>query len=213
MFENDIYNLIILNFLYFITYFQNIYSSCYNLFKLSYLNFYDCHFDKEILGIEYIDTNRNKKSIYCIYFDFIYLLQCILNFNNKFKKKSINEISTLILNKKEGLLVINYFNKEHKKIIVNLKKFNENNIYNIIDSFISYEIKNEIMYIELDNIDITNKFLLFKNSYKLDNLKLSDIIYAINVIYSKYYNESCSIKITDNELNENIYEHNKYINL
>tara|TARA_B110000211_G_scaffold226321_1_gene279748 strand:+ start:1091 stop:1642 length:552 start_codon:yes stop_codon:yes gene_type:complete len=183
------------------------------LFKLSYLNFYDCHFDKEILGIEYIDTNRNKKSIYCIYFDFIYLLQCILNFNNKFNKKSINEISTLILNKKEGLLVINYFNKEHKKIIVNLKIFNENNIYNIIDSFISYEIKNEIMYIELDNIDITNKFLLFKNSYKLDNLKLSDIIYAINVIYSKYYNESCSIKITDNELNENIYEHNKYINL
>ena len=211
---------ILINILYIFTYIQNIFISIHDMFHQSYIGFYDSHFDKEILGIDYIDYMKNYNTIYNIYTDPIYIAKCLFNLNkNIYKKRSLNELSWILYNDKEGFIVINYFNKKHKKIIVSLdllqqENINVNDINNILESFISNDIKNDIIHVEVNNDDITNKFLLYKNSYKLDNLKVSDFIYVLNIIYNLNYNESeIIIKITDGEINENIYEHNKYINL
>ena len=211
---------ILINILYIFTYVQNIFISIYDMFHQSYLNFYDSHFNNEILGIDYIDNIRNYNTIYNIYTDPIYITKCLFNLNkNIYKKKSLNKLLCILYNDKEGFVVINYFNKEHKKIIINLEllqqeNINVNDINNILDSFISNDVKNDIIHAEIDENDITDKFLLYKNSYKLDNLKVSNFIYVLNVIYNLNYNENdIIIKIIDDEINENVYEHNKYINL
>tara|TARA_Y100001970_G_scaffold294047_1_gene446236 strand:- start:5605 stop:6285 length:681 start_codon:yes stop_codon:yes gene_type:complete len=209
---------ILINILYIFTYIQNIFISIYDMFHQSYIGFYDSYFDKNILRVAYIDDMRNYENIYNIYIDVIYFLRCIFNLNKK-KKTSIDYIYWLVNNNYEGFLIIDYFNKEHKKIIINLDLLKQenitiNDINNILDNFISNDIKNDIIHVELDENDITDKFLLYKNSYKLDNIKVSDFIYLLNVIYNLNYNDSeITIKITDSEINENIYEHNKYINL
>ena len=88
-----------------------------------------------------------------------------------------------------------------------------NDISSILENFILYKVKNKIVHVEIEDNNITEKFLEFKNSYKLDNIKLTDIIYVINILYNTNYNEKGLTKITDDEVNENTYEYNKYINL
>ena len=208
---------ILINILYIFTYIQNIFISIYDMFHQSYIVFYDSYFDKNILKVAYIDNMRNYENIYNIYIDILYFLKCIFNLNNN-KKTSIDYIFWLVKNNYEGFLIIDYFNKEHKKIIINLDLLKQenitiNDINNILDNFILNEVKNNIMHVELDDDNITDNFLLYKNSFKLDNIKVNDFIYILNNLYSLKYNENESIKIIDDEINEYIYEHNKYINL
>lgn len=208
---------ILINILYIFTYIQNIFISIYDMFHQSYIVFYDSYFDKNILKVAYIDNMRNYENIYNIYIDILYFLKCIFNLNNN-KKTSIDYIFWLVKNNYEGFLIIDYFNKEHKKIIINLDILKQenitiNDINNILDNFILNEVKNNIMHVELDDDNITDNFLLYKNSFKLDNIKVNDFIYILNNLYSLKYNENESIKIIDDEINEYIYEHNKYINL
>lgn len=203
--------------LYIYTYIQNIFFSIYNMFHDNYLEFYDSHFDKDILKIVYIDNMNNYENVYSIYIDIIYFMKCLFNFK-KNKKDTLYYIYWLLQRNYEGFVIIHYFNKEHKKIMINLDLLRKEyidiiDISNILDSFISNEVKNNIMHVELDDNDITDKFVLYNNSYKLDNLKVSDFIYLLNIIYNLNYDETNQLKIIDNEINEKIYECNKYINL
>ena len=212
-------NNILLKFLYIFTYIQNIFLKIYNVFNESYIDFYKNHFNKQILSIDYINNLRDTHNVYKIYLDPIYYLKCLFKFRvNKYNKNSLVEIVNLIHSKKEGLLLINYFNNQSEKIILNLDIFREknvsvNDINSILENFILYEVKNKIVHVEIDGQDITSKFLEFKNSYKLDNVKLEDVLYVINILNNTKYNENEFIKITDDDINEYIYEHNKYINL
>lgn len=212
-------NNILLKFLYIFTYIQNIFLKIYNVFNESYIDFYKNHFNEQILSIDYINNLRDTHNVYKIYLDPIYYLKCLFKFRvNKYNKNSLVEIVNLIHSKKEGLLLINYFNNQSEKIILNLDIFREknvsvNDINSILENFILYEVKNKIVHVEIDGQDITSKFLEFKNSYKLDNVKLEDVLYVINILDNKRYNETGFIKITDDDINEYIYEHNKYINL
>tara|TARA_B100000941_G_scaffold274720_1_gene236053 strand:+ start:785 stop:1477 length:693 start_codon:yes stop_codon:yes gene_type:complete len=214
----NIYN-ILLKFLYIFTYVQNIFVKIYNVFNESYIDFYKNHFNEQILSIDHIDNLRDTHNVYKIYLDPIYYLKCLFKFRvNKYNKNSLVEIVNLIHSKKEGLLLINYFNNQSEKIILNLDIFREknmsvNDINSILENFILYEVKNKIVHVEIDGQDITSKFLEFKNSYKLDNVKLEDVLYVINILNNTKYNENEFIKITDDDINEYIYEHNKYINL
>lgn len=212
-------NNILLKFLYIFTYIQNIFLKIYNVFNESYIDFYKNHFNEQILSIDYINNLRDTHNVYKIYLDPIYYLKCLFKFRvNKYNKNSLVEIVNLIHSKKEGLLLINYFNNQSEKIILNLDIFREknvsvNDINSILENFILYEVKNKIVHVEIDGQDITSKFLEFKNSYKLDNVKLEDVLYVINILNNTKYNENEFIKITDDDINEYIYEHNKYINL
>ena len=212
-------NNILLKFLYIFTYVQNIFLKIYNVFNESYIDFYKNHFNEQILSIDYINNLRDTHNVYKIYLDPIYYLKCLFKFRvNKYNKNSLVEIVNLVHSKKEGLLLINYFNNQSEKIILNLDIFREknvsvNDINSILENFILYEVKNKIVHVEIDGQDITSKFLEFKNSYKLDNVKLEDVLYVINILDNKRYNETGFIKITDDDINEYIYEHNKYINL
>tara|TARA_B100000575_G_C23132682_1_gene657315 strand:+ start:1664 stop:2356 length:693 start_codon:yes stop_codon:yes gene_type:complete len=212
-------NNILLKFLYIFTYIQNIFVKIYNVFNESYIDFYKNHFNEQILSIDYIDNLRDTHNVYKIYLDPIYYLKCLFKFRvNKYNKNSLVEIVNLIHSKKEGLLLINYFNNQSEKIILNLDIFRKknvsvNDINSILENFILYEVKNKIVHVEIDGQDITSKFLEFKNSYKLDNVKLEDVLYVINILNNTKYNENEFIKITDDDINEYIYEHNKYINL
>ena len=212
-------NNILLKFLYIFTYVQNIFVKIYNVFNESYIDFYKNHFNEQILSIDHIDNLRDTHNVYKIYLDPIYYLKCLFKFRvNKYNKNSLVEIVNLIHSKKEGLLLINYFNNQSEKIILNLDIFREknmsvNDINSILENFILYEVKNKIVHVEIDGQDITSKFLEFKNSYKLDNVKLEDVLYVINILNNTKYNENEFIKITDDDINEYIYEHNKYINL
>jgi len=212
-------NNILLKFLYIFTYVQNIFVKIYNVFNESYIDFYKNHFNEQILSIDYINNLRDTHNVYKIYLDPIYYLKCLFKFRvNKYNKNSLVEIVNLIHSKKEGLLLINYFNNQSEKIILNLDIFREknvsvNDINSILENFILYEVKNKIVHVEIDGQDITSKFLEFKNSYKLDNVKLEDVLYVINILNNTKYNENEFIKITDDDINEYIYEHNKYINL
>lgn len=212
-------NNILLKFLYIFTYVQNIFLKIYNVFNESYIDFYKNHFNKQILSIDYINNLRDTHNVYKIYLDPIYYLKCLFKFRvNKYNKNSLVEIVNLVHSKKEGILLINYFNNKSEKIILNLDIFREknvsvNDINSILENFILYEVKNKIVHVEIDGQDITSKFLEFKNSYKLDNVKLEDVLYVINILDNKRYNETGFIKITDDDINEYIYEHNKYINL
>ena len=212
-------NNILLKFLYIFTYVQNIFVKIYNVFNESYIDFYKNHFNEQILSIDYIDNLRDTHNVYKIYLDPIYYLKCLFKFRvNKYNKNSLVEIVNLIHSKKEGLLLINYFNNQSEKIILNLDIFRKknvsvNDINSILENFILYEVKNKIVHVEIDGQDITSKFLEFKNSYKLDNVKLEDVLYVINILNNTKYNENEFIKITDDDINEYIYEHNKYINL
>ena len=212
-------NNILLKFLYIFTYIQNIFLKIYNVFNESYIDFYKNHFNEQILSIDYIDNLRDTHNVYKIYLDPIYYLKCLFKFRvNKYNKNSLVEIVNLIHSKKEGLLLINYFNNQSEKIILNLDIFREesvsvNDINSILENFILYEVKNKIVHVEIDGQDITNQFLEFKNSYKLDNVKLEDVLYVINILNNTRYNENEFIKITDDDINEYIYEYNKYINL
>ncbi len=214
----NIYN-ILLKFLYIFTYVQNIFVKIYNVFNESYIDFYKNHFNEQILSIDHIDNLRDTHNVYKIYLDPIYYLKCLFKFRvNKYNKNSLVEIVNLIHSNKEGLLLINYFNNQSEKIILNLDIFREknmsvNDINSILENFILYEVKNKIVHVEIDGQDITSKFLEFKNSYKLDNVKLEDVLYVINILNNTKYNENEFIKITDDDINEYIYEHNKYINL
>jgi len=212
-------NNILLNFLYIFAYIQNIFMQIYNSFNQYYISFYTEHFNEQIFNIDYINNQRQIQNIYTIYLDPIYYLKCIFKFRmTKYNKKSLIQIEEIINSKIEGILLINYFNNKNEKIILNLDLFRNknisiNDINSIIQNFILHEVKNKIVHVEIDCNDITNKFLEFKNSYKLDNVKLTDILYVINVLYNKNYNENGFIKITDDDINEYIYEYNKYINL
>tara|TARA_Y100000389_G_scaffold47242_1_gene42295 strand:- start:509 stop:1207 length:699 start_codon:yes stop_codon:yes gene_type:complete len=212
-------NNILLKFLYIFTYVQNIFLKIYNVFNKFYIDFYKNHFNQQIFSIDYIDNLRDTHNVYRIYLDPIYYLKCLFKFRvNKYNKNSLVEIVNLVHSKKEGILLINYFNNQSEKIILNLDIFREknvsvNDINSILENFIFYEVKNKIVHIEIDGQDITSKFLEFKNSYKLDNVKLEDVLYVINILDNKTYNETGFIKITDDDINEYIYEHNKYINL
>ena len=212
-------NNILLKFLYIFTYIQNIFLKIYNVFNESYIDFYKNHFNEQILSIDYIDNLRDTHNVYKIYLDPIYYLKCLFKFRvNKYNKNSLVEIVNLIHSNKEGLLLINYFNNQSEKIILNLDIFREknvsvNDINSILENFILYEVKNKIVHVEIDGQDITSQFLEFKNSYKLDNVKLEDVLYVINILNNTKYNENEFIKIKDNDINEYIYEHNKYINL
>ena len=217
-FNIDLTNILI-NILYIFTYIQNIFISIYDIFYESYIDFYKNIFNEQILSIDYINNMRISHNIYKIYLDPIYYLKCLFKFRlNKYNKKSLIEIQNLIHSKKDGILLIEYFNNQHEKIIINLDIFNNinvslDNINSVLENFVLYEVKNKIIYVEIDEYDITKRFLEFKNSYKLDNVKLEDVIYLINILDNKNYNQKSSIKITDDEMNENIYEYNKYINL
>jgi hypothetical protein len=212
-------NNILLKFLYIFTYIQNIFLKIYNVFNESYIDFYKNHFNEQILSIDYINNLRDTHNVYKIYLDPIYYLKCLFKFRvNKYNKNSLVEIVNLIHSNKEGLLLINYFNNQSEKIILNLDIFREknvsvNDINSILENFILYEVKNKIVHVEIDGQDITSQFLEFKNSYKLDNVKLEDVLYVINILNNTKYNENEFIKITDDDINEYIYEHNKYINL
>ena len=212
-------NNILLKFLYIFTYIQNIFLKIYNVFNESYIYFYKNNFIDQILSIDHIDNLRDTHNVYKIYLDPIYYLKCLFKFRvNKYNKNSLVEIVNLIHSKKEGLLLINYFNNQSEKIILNLDIFREknvsvNDINSILENFILYEVKNKIVHVEIDGQDITSQFLEFKNSYKLDNVKLEDVLYVINILNNTKYNENEFIKITDDDINEYIYEHNKYINL
>ena len=214
----NIYN-ILLKFLYIFTYVQNIFVKIYNIFNESYIDFYKNHFNEQILSIDYINNLRDTHNVYKIYLDPVHYFKCLFKFRvNKYNKNSLVEIVNLIHSNKEGLLLINYFNNQSEKIILNLDIFREknvslNDINSILENFILYEVKNKIVHVEIDGQDITSKFLEFKNSYKLDNVKLEDVLYVINILNNTKYNENEFIKITDDDINEYIYEHNKYINL
>ena len=212
-------NNILLKFLYIFTYIQNIFLKIYNIFNESYIDFYKNHFNEQILSIDYINNLRDTHNVYKIYLDPVHCFKCLFKFRvNKYNKNSLVEIVNLIHSNKEGLLLINYFNNQSEKIILNLDIFREknvslNDINSILENFILYEVKNKIVHVEIDGQDITSQFLEFKNSYKLDNVKLEDVLYVINILNNTKYNENEFIKITDDDINEYIYEHNKYINL
>ena len=215
------FNNILLKILYILTYIQNIFIDFYNIFNEFHINFYINHFDKQILNVNYINNNRINKNIYNIYLDPIYYLKCLFKYKiYKYNLNSLIEIINLVHNKKEGLLLIEYFNNKYEKILINLELFRNDNevlsindISSILENFILYKVKNKIVHVEIEDNNITEKFLEFKNSYKLDNIKLTDIIYVINILYNTNYNEKGLTKITDDEVNENTYEYNKYINL
>lgn len=214
----NIYN-ILFKILYIFTYVQNIFLKIYNVFNESYIDFYKNHFNEQILSIDYIDNLRDTHNVYKIYLDPVYYFKCLFKFRvNKYNKKSLIKIVNLVRSNKEGLLLINYFNNKSEKIILNLdilreKNVSVNDINSILENFILYEVKNKIVHVEIGGQDITSQFLEFKNSYKLDNVKLEDVLYVINILNNTTYNENEFIKITDDDINEYIYEYNKYINL
>ena len=215
----DVSNIMI-NLLYIVSYIQNLFTNIYECIINCSNKFYEKYFDKQIISIYYLDNYRNYYNIYSIYFNFLFLIKCFCGIRIDIcKRKELIEIFNIVQIGSEGLIIINYFNNQHKKIIINLQLFKNDgcvtiyDVNSLIENFIIYDVKNDIVCVELDNTDITEQFLKYKNSYKLDNLKYEDIIYCINVIYNKNYNEHSNIKITDDDLNENVYRFDKYINL
>ena len=161
--------------------------------------------------------NDQHNTLYNVYMDPIFYIKMIFGMQNN-KDILIYCIYKRVLEGNEGYLLIEHCNNDFKKFLLNLKLFDKENLHyddikSLLENFLMYDIKNEIVHVEIDNKNITNEFLTYKNSYKLDNLKLSEILYCLNIIHGKIYDTKGFIKITDNEINEYVYESNKYINL
>lgn len=190
-------------------------------FILNVINYYNelvfKFYSNQIMRIEYINMNDQHTTLYNVYMDPIFYIKMIFGMHNN-KDILIYCIYKRVLEGNEGYLLIEHCNNDFKKFLLNLKLFDKDNLHyddikSLLENFIMYDIKNEIVHVEIDNKNITNEFLTYKNSYKLDNLKLSEILYCLNIIHGKIYDTKGFIKITDNEINEYVYESNKYINL
>jgi hypothetical protein len=176
------------------------------------------------------------------YSNFLLRFICILFYNIKpyfIKTETIINISNTINLKNEGYLNITYYSEcEEKNSLINIKNFKrENNNYlfktvdiliiNIITNFIlnTTVVKNEdLTYVELvfqnNNINITDIFRKYKNSFKEDNINLLDFLVILGCLINdkkteyKNMNDMKDIKlqITDSNLDDKIFSINKNIN-
>ena len=221
---------LIIYILYVFTYIEYSIYSVYNFVNKKIIKYYDNHFDKEIFEIVYIDGNGKKFNIYNILNDLIYFTECLFydinNENKKFKNiNSLNRIHYLLENNTTGLIIVDiYNNQKHNKIIINLEYFYANieinnliSILNIIYTFLLHKINEKIIHIQIDNdgenVNITDDFFLYDSSYYNNNITTQDLINVINIIKYKNYNEYKNIKLTDTDLNDIIYENDRYLNL
>lgn len=200
--------------------------------------------DNKVYEITYLDQINNLS--YNIYYlsllQKIYLI--LTNYNSipySLDISTKNYIKKLLSLNTNGFLKIKFYaENDRNEVLINLKMFKLTNFLFkhtdlLIDNVIQNFIKNEVIYSDIkllcveikcneDAIDITSIFKKFKNSFKLDNIKLSDLILLLNenllCNWSKinYINDLnnlnyLNLTITDDNFDENCYKLDDYINL
>ena len=202
--------------------------------------------DNVIYNIDHIDYNINNKiiNIYCLTFlNKLFLLIKNNNVPYNLDKHTTNNIKNLIKIKEPGYLKISFNdNEKEKEILLNLSILKNNNylfkhtdilVRSLIENFIKNEVihsDKDLLYIELKykdkntekSKDITKLFKHFKNSFKLDNINVRNLILLLhlNIFNKSTINDfdlkkinNFSLIITNDNLDEIIYNVNDFINL
>jgi len=233
-FINSIFIFILKNSLLYYQNLRDIFIDCKTELIKNYL-------DETIYKIDYIDIKNNEvENIYYSNFLLRFISILFYNINSYFiKTDTIINISNTINLNNEGYLNITYYSEcEEKNSLINIKNFKrENNYYlfksvdlliiNIIKNFIlnTTLVKNkDLTYVELvlenNNINITDIFRKYKNSFKEDNINLFDFLVILGCLINdkkteyKNMNDMKDIKlqITDSNLDDKIFTINKNIN-
>ena len=233
-FINSIFIFILKNSLLYYQNLRDIFIDCKTELIKNYL-------DETIYKIDYIDIKNNEvENIYYSNFLLRFISILFYNINSYFiKTDTIINISNTINLNNEGYLNITYYSEcEEKNSLINIKNFKrENNYYlfksvdlliiNIIKNFIlnTTLVKNkDLTYVELvlenNNINITDIFRKYKNSFKEDNINLFDFLVILGCLINdkkteyKNMNDMKDIKlqITDSNLDDKIFTINKTIN-
>lgn len=233
-FINSIFIFILKNSLLYYQNLRDIFIDCKTELIKNYL-------DETIYKIDYIDIKNNEvENIYYSNFLLRFISILFYNINSYFiKTDTIINISNTINLNNEGYLNITYYSEcEEKNSLINIKNFKrENNYYlfksvdlliiNIIKNFIlnTTLVKNkDLTYVELvlenNNINITDIFRKYKNSFKEDNINLFDFLVILGCLINdkkteyKNMNDMNDIKlqITDSNLDDKIFTINKNIN-
>ena len=228
---NSIFIFILKNSLLYYQNFKDIFIDCKTQFIKNYL-------DETIYQIDYIDIKNNQVlNIYYSNFLFRFISILFCNINPYFiKTDTIINISKTINLNNDGYLNITYYSEcEEKNSLINIKNFKrENNNYlfksvdlliiNIITNFIlnTTLVKNkDLTYVELvfqnNNINITDIFRKYKNSFKEDNINLLDFLVILGCLINdkktEYKNmNDIKLQITDSNLDDKIFTINKNIN-
>ena len=215
---------------------------CYQNFKDKFIDcktrFIKNYLDETIYQIDYIDIKKNEVlNIYYSNFLFRFISILFYNINPYFiRTNTIINISETININNDGYLNITYYSEcEEKNSLINIKNFKrENNNYlfksvdlliiNIITNFIlnTTLVKNkDLTYVELvfqnNNINITDIFRKYKNSFKEDNINLLDFLVILGCLINdkktEYKNmNDIKLQITDSNLDDKIFTINKNIN-
>ena len=215
---------------------------CYQNFKDKFIDcktrFIKNYLDETIYQIDYIDIKKNEVlNIYYSNFLFRFISILFYNINPYFiRTNTIINISETININNDGYLNITYYSDcEEKNSLINIKNFKrENNNYlfksvdllitNIITNFIlnTTLVKNEdLTYVELvfqnSNINITDIFRKYKNSFKEDNINLLDLLVILGCLINNKELEHNSMNdmkllITDSNLDDKVFTINENIN-
>mgnify|MGYP001200872482 FL=1 len=228
---NSISIFILKNSLLYYQNFKDKFIDCKTRFIKNYL-------DETIYQIDYIDIKKNEVlNIYYSNFLFRFISILFYNINPYFiRTNTIINISETININNDGYLNITYYSDcEEKNSLINIKNFKrENNNYlfksvdllitNIITNFIlnTTLVKNEdLTYVELvfqnSNINITDIFRKYKNSFKEDNINLLDLLVILGCLINNKEIEHNSMNdmkllITDSNLDDKVFTINENIN-
>ena len=203
-------------------YFKNLYNSVNEYIISNYL-------DGEIYQVNYITLNNNinNYNLYYLFTNIYQLVRYICGFHNIkyniYNKYTLFYIYNLLYNKNNGYLVIKYYiNNTKEEVIINLNEFYNSNIIindryefinQIINNFISNNvIYNDILHIGIDNIEITDKFLLLKNLLKNNNIKLVEFKPLYEILFNINLKISKNLILTNNNIEEIVFKNNDYIN-
>jgi len=215
---------------------------CYQNFKDKIIDcktrFIKNYLDETIYQIDYIDIKKNQVlNIYYSNFLCRFISVLFYNINPYFiRTNTIINISEKININNNGYLNITYYSDcEEKNSLINIKNFKrENNNYlfksvdllitNIITNFIlnTTLVKNkDLAYVELvfqnNNINITDIFRKYKNSFKEDNINLLDFLVILGCLINdkktEYKNmNDINLQITDSNLDDKVFTINENIN-
>jgi hypothetical protein len=208
----------------FINYIVNIINSINKYYIENYLN-------GEIYQINYINyynyNNYYNKNLYYLFTNIFELGRYFFGFHkikyNIYDKYTLHYISNLLYDRHIGYLVIKYYiNNTKEEVIISLNEFynsniiiNDNYVYikHFINNFISNNvIYDDILHVGIDNIEITDKFLLLKNSFKNDNIKLIEFKSLCEILFNINLKISKNLILTNSNIEEFVFKNNDYLN-